>query len=42
MAHGNTRADAIKNAEDAIAFWIKTAMADGLKVPEPKGGLLYA
>lgn len=42
MAHGKTRADAIKNAEDAIVFWIKTAKADGLKVPEPKGRLLYA
>jgi len=42
MAHGKTRVDAIKNAEDAIAFWIKTAKADGLPVPEPKGRLLYA
>ena len=42
MAHGKTRIEAVKNAEDAIAFWIKTAKADGLLVPEPKGRLLYA
>ena len=42
MAHGKTRVEAIKNAEDAIAFWIKTAKTDGLLVPEPKGRLLYA
>jgi predicted RNase H-like HicB family nuclease len=42
MAHGKTRIDAIKNTEDAIAFWIKTARADGVRIPEPKGRLLYA
>jgi len=42
MAHGETRADAIRNAEDAIAFWIKTAREDGQTIPEPKGRLLYA
>ena len=42
MAHGVTRLQAIKNAEDAIAFWIKTAKADGLWIPEPKGRLLFA
>jgi predicted RNase H-like HicB family nuclease len=42
MAHGKTRVDAIKNAEDAIAFWIKTAKADGLPVPDSKGRLRYA
>ncbi len=42
MAHGKTRAEAIKNAEDAIIFWIKTAKEDGQSVPEPKGRLLYA
>ena len=42
MAHGVTRLQAIKNAEDAIAFWIKTAKADGLSIPEPKGRLLFA
>jgi predicted RNase H-like HicB family nuclease len=42
MAHGNTRVPAIKNAEDAIAFWIKTAKEDGLQIPEPKGRLMFA
>jgi len=28
MAHGATRQEAIKNAEDAIKFWIKTAKED--------------
>jgi predicted RNase H-like HicB family nuclease len=42
MAHGEGRLDAIKNAEDAIAFWIETARQDGLAIPEPKGRLLVA
>ena len=42
MAHGATRVDAIKNAEDAIAFWIKTAEEDGFAIPMPKGRLLFA
>jgi predicted RNase H-like HicB family nuclease len=42
MAHGKTRIAAIKNAEDAIAFWITTAKEDRLTVPQPKGRLLYA
>jgi len=42
MAHGKTRAHAIRNVEDAIAFWVRTAKTDGLNVPQPKGRLLYA
>ena len=42
MAHGATRQDAIKNAEDAIKFWIKIAKEDGLEVPQPRGRLVYA
>jgi predicted RNase H-like HicB family nuclease len=42
MAHGASRFEAIKNAEDAIAFWIDTARQDGLAIPEPKGRLLVA
>ena len=42
MAHGKRRAEAIKNAEEAIALWIRTAKEDGLSIPEPKGRLLYA
>jgi predicted RNase H-like HicB family nuclease len=42
MAHGESRLEAIKNAEDAIAFWIETARQDDLAIPEPKGRLLVA
>ena len=42
MAHGATRQEAIKNAEEAIKFWIKTAKEDGLEVPQPRGRLVFA
>ncbi len=42
MAHGATRREAIKNAEDAIKFWIKTAKEDGLEIPQPRGRLVFA
>ena len=42
MAHGSTRQEAIKNAEAAIGFWIKTAKDDGLIVPQPRGRLVFA
>ena len=42
MAHGATRRDAIKNAEDAIKFWIKTAKEDGQEIPLPRGRLVFA
>jgi predicted RNase H-like HicB family nuclease len=42
MAHGATRQAAIKNAEDAIKFWMKTAKDDGLEIPEPRGRLVFA
>mgnify|MGYP001606962509 CR=1 FL=1 len=42
MAHGATRQAAIKNAEDAIKFWITTAKDDGLEIPEPRGRLVFA
>lgn len=42
MAHGVTRQEAIKNAEDAIKFWIKTAKEDGHEIPQPRGRLVYA
>jgi predicted RNase H-like HicB family nuclease len=41
-AHGSTRQAAIKNAEDAIRFWIKTAKEDGEGIPQPRGRLVYA
>ena len=42
MAHGATRQAAIKNAEDAIKFWVKTAKEDGAEIPEPRGRLVFA
>lgn len=42
MAHGSSRAKAIANAEDAVAFWLETAKADGRPIPQPKGRLLIA
>jgi predicted RNase H-like HicB family nuclease len=42
MAHGDTRLAAIRNAETAIRFWIKTAKDDGLPIPQPRGRLVYA
>jgi len=42
MAHGATRQTAIKNAEDAVKFWIKTAKDDGKEIPQPRGRLLVA
>ena len=42
MAHGGTRQAAIKNAEEAIKFWIKTAKDDGQEIPQPRGRLVFA
>jgi predicted RNase H-like HicB family nuclease/predicted RNA binding protein YcfA (HicA-like mRNA interferase family) len=42
MAHGDTRAEAIASAEEAVAFWLKTAKEDGAPIPEPKGRLVVA
>ena len=42
MAHGATRQEAIKQAEAAIQFWIKTAKHDGLEIPQPPGRLVFA
>jgi predicted RNase H-like HicB family nuclease len=42
MAHGNTRTEAIANAEEAVACWVKTAKEDGVSIPEPKGRLVVA
>ena len=41
-AHGNTKKEAIENAENAVQFWMETAREDGLKIPEPKGRLIFA
>lgn len=37
MAHGSSRADALSNAEAAIALWLDTARDIGRPVPQPKG-----
>ncbi len=42
MAHGNNRPEAIANAEEAVAFWLKTAKANGITVPKPRGRLAVA
>ncbi len=42
MAHGNSKSEAIENAENAVNLWIKTAKEDGVQIPEPKGRMLFA
>jgi predicted RNase H-like HicB family nuclease len=42
MAHGSTRRQAVKNAEDAIELWLRTAKEDGLEIPQPRGRLVFA
>lgn len=37
VAHGDTKMDALHNAESAIDLWIDTAREFGDPVPEPKG-----
>ena len=37
IAHGDTQAAALANANDAIQLWIDTAEEFGDPVPEPKG-----
>jgi predicted RNase H-like HicB family nuclease len=37
MAHGPTPAEAVANAQDAIALWIEAARDDGRPVPIPRG-----
>jgi predicted RNase H-like HicB family nuclease len=42
MAHGKTKAEAIKNADAAVDLWISTAKEDGVPIPEPRGRLMFA
>ena len=42
MAHGKTRATAIRSAEQAIDLWVETAQALGRPIPVPRGRLMYA
>jgi len=36
MAHGSSHADALRNAEEAIALWVDTARELGREIPQPK------
>lgn len=36
MTHGNSRAQALANAAEAIEGWIETARDAGLEVPKPR------
>lgn len=36
-AHGTTQAEALTNAQDAVALWIDTASEFGDPIPQPKG-----
>lgn len=36
MSHGRTRAEAVKNAAEAIEGWLETARDCGIEIPEPK------
>lgn len=43
MAHGKSREAALKNSNDAIRLWIRTAKEFGNPIPQPKGRrLMYA
>lgn len=35
-AHGNTPAEALHEAEEAIELWIETARDRGIPIPEPR------
>lgn len=42
MAHGDTPADAVANAQDAIGLWLDVAKDLGRPIPTPRGRLLSA
>ncbi len=35
MAHGKTRQEAVKMAEETIELWLESAKDDGVAVPKP-------
>jgi predicted RNase H-like HicB family nuclease len=37
MAHGDTKAEALANADEAVQLWLDTAVEFGDAIPEPKG-----
>ena len=42
MADGETRVEAIKNANEVIGLWIETAQSHKWEIPKPRGRLAYA
>ena len=42
MAHGDTPADAVAHAQDAISLWLEMAKDMGRPIPVPRGRLLSA
>ena len=42
MADGQTRAEALQQAELVINEWIETAKSRGREIPIPRGKLMYA
>ena len=42
MTHGDTYADAVANAQEAMALWLETAQEFEREVPQPRGRLMYA
>ncbi len=42
MADGETRAEAVANAEVVIREWLEIAKEDGRDIPVPRGRLMYA
>ncbi|HEX2204877.1 MAG TPA: type II toxin-antitoxin system HicB family antitoxin [Longimicrobium sp.] len=42
MAHGDTREEALANAQEAIDLWIRVARKRGREVPEPRRRLNVA
>lgn len=37
IAHGETKANALANADEAVQLWLDTAAEFGDPIPEPKG-----
>ena len=42
MAHGNRCEEALRNVQDAMAFWLDVAREQGESIPVPKGRLVVA
>jgi len=39
IAHGDSRGEALQNAEDAIDLWIEVAQGRCRPIPEPRAGV---